>query len=283
MRRALFLVPAAGALALAVAGLRTPPVAADGTSPPHLERVAVLTSDLRQQTLDGYTVNAEGKKLNDAVSDRLIHWKQDGWAFAENRTLCSQHISVVMKATYGWTDSQYGAKVGSSWPTAEGYYNAIRDGRGFTKINTHWEWAPGDVIAMSYKDDPNSGYPGTTGHCSVLNCVGPKIQYTFSNGTTVWFRDIEIFDSTSAVHSLDTRIFLAGELGSGSAYTEWKGAGRAWMRVYVDAADNLAGYTWSMTGNKQQAPGTPSSWTYYSNNFKSEALRHVNVGRIQAP
>ncbi|MBI2920329.1 MAG: hypothetical protein HYY18_04515 [Planctomycetes bacterium] len=55
------------------------------------------------------------------------------------------------------------------------------------------------------------------------------------------------------------------------------------MRVYVDAGDNVAGYTWSMTGNKQQAPGTSASWTYYSNNFKSEAIRHLNVGRIQVP
>jgi hypothetical protein len=109
------------------------------------------------------------------------------------------------------------------------------------------------------------------------------ITYTFTNGTTVRWHDVALYDSTTSVHSMDSRIFYAGELGAGSPYTEWKGAGLGYTRWYVDADDNYLGYTWSMTGTKSQPPGTPPSWSYYSANFKSEALRHWIVGRVVVP
>lgn len=275
---------AAGALVASFVFSPAPATADGPATPPHLNWCTLLTEALREQTVAGQTTNAAGQPLNACVGDRVILWREDGNAFSENRTVCGQHVTVQLKHAYGWSDTYFRTKFGSTSPTAEKYYNDIVANMGFVRVNSLNDIAPGDIFAVSYKDDPNSNYPSTTGHCGIINSIGPVIAYTFtSNGVTIRFRDLEIFDSTSAVHSFDNRIFWAGELGPGSAYTEWTGAGRGWMRVYVDADGNYLGYTWSMTGNKSQPPGTPSSWTYYNNNFKPESLRHFAVGRVTVP
>jgi hypothetical protein len=284
MRRIAF-APAVAATVLAAAALLRPtPAQADGSTPPHLTWCASLTDTLRQQTLAGFRFDANGLKLNEYVGDRLILFVEDGAPLSENRTLCNQHVIIQLRHAYNWDDATFKAKFGSSWPTAEGLYNDVVIQRGFSRVATVLDIQPGDIFAINYHDDPNANYPTVTGHTGIINSVGPQIAYTFpSNGQTVRFRDLEVFDSTSSVHSLDNRIFQAGELGAGSAYTEWSGAGRGFMRIYVDANDNYLGYTWSMTGNKAQGPGTPPSWSYYSGNFKPESLRHWAVGRVTVP
>ena len=277
--------PGLAAALLAAVTLYSPsPASADGGTPAHLNWCSLLTDALRAQTLAGQTTNGAGLQLNACVSDKVILWKEDGNVFSENRTVCGQHVTIQLKHAYGWSDTTIKTKFGSTSPTAEKWYNDIVANQGFSRVGNVWDIAPGDIFAINYKDDPSSNYPTTTGHCGIVNSVGPIYTYTFtSNGVTIRYRDLEIFDSTSAVHSYDNRIFQAGELGAGSAYTEWTGAGRGYMRIYVDASDNYLGYTWSMTGNKAQPPGTPSSWTYYNNNFKPESLRHFAVGRVTVP
>ncbi|KAF0247007.1 MAG: hypothetical protein FD180_124 [Planctomycetota bacterium] len=284
MKRTIW-APGLAAAALAAVSLYSPaPASADGSSPAHLTWCSLLTETLRNQTLAGQTTNAAGKALNACINEKVILWVEDGNQYSENRTVCGQHVTVQLKHAYGWSDTYVKAKFGSTSPTAERYYNNIVANQGFVRINNIVDFAPGDIFAMSYKDDPNANYPTVTGHTGIINSVGPMYTYTFtSNGVTIHFRDFEIFDSTSAVHSMDNRIFQAGELGPGSPYTEWTGAGRSYMRLYVDASDNYLGYTWSMTGNKSQPPGTPPSWTYYNNNFKAEAVRHFAVGRVTVP
>ncbi|MEK7465814.1 MAG: hypothetical protein AAB074_00240 [Planctomycetota bacterium] len=253
---------------------------AAGTPPPHVTRLDTLVADLRAQTLAGLRFNGTGDTLNDHVNGHLALWKEDGNPFAENRSLCNQVVTIALKKGWGTTDAAWKAKTGYDYPSSEHFYSSIRDGKGFVRITALDDVLPGDVIALWYVDDPSSSYPSTTGHTMVVRTLAPVIVYKFpKKSTTVRFRDLEVYDSSNSGHSMDTRSFLAGELGGGSAATEWKGAGRGWMRIYVDGAGKYLGYTWSMTGTKTQPPGTPPSYTYYSKNFKSEALRHFIVGR----
>ncbi|KAF0247008.1 MAG: hypothetical protein FD180_125 [Planctomycetota bacterium] len=275
MRLAL-LFSAAAASAILAALMAT----ADGTPPPHVTRLDTLVADLRAQTLAGLRFNGTGDVLNDHVNGHLILWKEDGNPFAENRSLCNQLVTIALKTGWGTTDEAWKAKTGYNYPSSEHIYEAIRDGKGFVRITSLDGVLAGDVLAWWYIDDPSTGYPSTTGHSAVVRSLGPVVVYKFpKKSTTVRFRDLEVFDSSNSGHSMDTRSFLAGELGAGSAAAEWKGAGRGWMRIYVDAAGNYLGYTWSLTGTKTQPPGTPPSYSYYSKQFKSEALRHFIVGR----
>ena len=277
--------PGLAAAALAAATLYSPASArADGTAPTHLTWCSTLTDELRNQTLAGLTTNAAGKPLNSYLSERTILFAQDGNPFTENRTLCNQHVLIQFRHAYGWNDAAIKAKFGATWANAETLYNDIMTNKGFARVNSVFDIQPGDTFAFSYRDDPNSGYPSVTGHTGFINSIGPIYTHTFtSNGLTVRYRDLEVFDSANSGHSLDTRSFLAGQLGPGSPHTEWSGAGRGYMRIYVDANGEYLGYTWSMTGTKTQAPGTPPSWNYYNNNYKPESLRHFAVGRVTVP
>ncbi|MBI2923382.1 MAG: hypothetical protein HYY18_20180 [Planctomycetes bacterium] len=275
-----FAPAAAAAATLVLAVTPHPPARAESASPPHVARLSALAEDLRAQTLAGLTVNSTGKTLNDYASEHLVLWKEDGNPFAENRSLCNQLVTRALKTGWGTTDFSWKLKTGYDWPSSESFYQLIEDGVSFERITNLADLAPGDVAVWWYVDDPDSGYPATTGHCAVVASVGPVIVYKFpKKGPTVRFRDLLVFDSSKSPHSQDTRMFLAGELGPGSAYAEWRGAGRGWMRIYVDAAGAYLGYTWSMTGNKSQPPGTPPTWTYYSKNYKPESLRHFIAGR----
>ena len=112
---------------------------------------------------------------------------------------------------------------------------------------------------------------------------GPYVAEAVESALAQTHRDVEVIESSSGVRSRDSRSFAAGELGPDSAAVTWKGQGIGWMRIYVDEADNYLGYTWSMTGNRTQPPGTPASWTYYSANFIPESVRHFVVGRVVPP
>lgn len=272
MRLAL-LFPAAALSAALVA-------TAAGTPPPQIARLDALSADLRAQTLAGLRFNATGDVLNDHVNGHLVRWKADGNPFAENRALCNQLVTLALRTSWGTTDAAWKAKTGYDFPSSEHFYACIRDGKGFLRVAAPADILPGDVVAWTYVDDPASSYPATTGHTVVVRTLGPVITYKFpKKSLTVRFRDLEVFDSSNSGHSMDSRSFLAGELGPGSAAAEWSGAGRGWMRIYVDSKGNYAGYTWSLTGKKTDPPGTPPSYTYYSKNYKPESLRHFIAGR----
>lgn len=253
---------------------------AAGTPPPQVARLDALTADLRAQTLAGLRFNGTGDVLNEHVNGHLVRWKADGNPFAENRALCNQLVTLALKTSYGTTDAAWKAKTGYDFPSSEHFYACIRDGKGFVRMAAPADIQPGDVVAWTYVDDPASGYPSTTGHTVIVRTLGPVITYKFpGKSTTVRFRDLEVFDSSSSPHSQDTRSFLAGALGAGTPATEWSGAGRGWMRIYVDSKGKYAGYTWSLTGTKTDPPGTPPSYTYYSKSYKPESLRHFIAGR----
>lgn len=267
----------AATLAVSLAALLA---AAAGTPPPQVARLDDLSADLRAQTLAGLRFNATGDALNDYADGHLVLWKADGNPFAENRALCNQLVVRALQSSFGTSDAAWYAKTGYHWPSSEHLYQDIRDGKGFARVGKVADILPGDVVVWWYRDDPASGYPSPTGHTAIVRSMGPSITYKFpGTSTTVRFRDLEVLDSSNSGHSLDSRSFLAGELGTGSAAAEWKGAGRGWMRIYVNSKGAYQGYTWSLTGTKTEGPGTPPSYAYYTKSFKSEALRHFIAGR----
>ncbi|MCE9581698.1 MAG: hypothetical protein K8T20_04185 [Planctomycetes bacterium] len=284
MNRLAVLPALAGALlvALLVAPIRA---GADASTPAHLSWATSLADGLRNQTLAGFRTNASGSALNAfSTTEKVCLWNSEGAAFNENRTNCTYFVARQLKHAYGWSDTQFRTKTGYTWPAAENFYNCVVTGKGFTQVTCLADVQPGDIIASWYVDDPNSAYPVVTGHVMIINSITPPFSGTlaYSSLPARW-RDVEIIDSSRTVHSLDTRTFQAGELGTGSAYTEWEGCGRGWMRFYVDASDNYLGYTWSMTGNKTSPPGTPAALSYYTGNFKPESVRHLAIGRVQVP
>lgn len=184
---------------------------------------------------------------NDNISNSYLNW--DGSAAWTN---CSTFATILLKHTYGWTDADFSFWWQTTSPSAAKYHDLIQEGNRFTQIFDRSQIQAGDFIAMKYPTVSPSGH--------VMLVAGDVALRTASNpifaGTTQY--EIPVIDSTSSYHGTgDTRHPTQG--GGG------EGIGKGVFRIYVDANDQIVGYTWSTVNG-----------TYYD-----QSLRHLVVGRLQ--
>lgn len=124
----------------------------------------------------------------------------------------------------------------------------------FTNILYRSQILPGDVIAIKYPSGASA-----TGH--VMLVAGTPVMRTPATApvianTTQY--EAQVIDSTASYHGpADTRHPNNGGVPGG--------IGKGVFRIYVDANDQIVGYTWS----------TYSNSTYYD-----QSQRHLVIGRL---
>jgi hypothetical protein len=160
-------------------------------------------------------------------------------------TVCGTFITMLLKHTYGFTNSQFTAKTGSTSPNAAKYYDAIKAGSGFTNLTAVDAMVPGDLISIKYPSGSNA-----SGHVMMVQSVGDYKQRVSStqdflaNGgapEVAGFYDVTVIDSSATYHGkLDTRYTKPGGIGRNGVF-----------RIYVDAGSNITGYTWSTFNNSE--------------------------------
>lgn len=167
-------------------------------------------------------------------------------------SVCGTFVSMLMKHTYNWTDSQYRAKTGSTSPNAAKYYEAVTTRPDtFTRINSPISMASGDVIAVKYPAGAQS-----SGHVMIATAISGRnlrnvsTQSFLNNGAEAnvdGFFDITVMDSSQNVHGPDdTRASKPGGVGRNGV-----------VRMYVDINDNILGYTWTTSnGSEYRSAGT---------------------------
>lgn len=187
---------------------------------------------------------------DDGISNNsYITW--DGSAAWTN---CATFVSLLLQHSYNWSDADLKARWDSTSPTAAKYHDEIEAQHSFTQITLRSQIQAGDIMAIKY---PNGA--SATGHVMVI--ADAPVLRTATNpqvaNTTQY--EVSVIDSSSSFHgSLDTR---NPNNGGGS-----EGIGKGIFRIYVDANDQIVGYTWSTAANS----------TYYA-----QAQRHLVVGRLQ--
>lgn len=214
-------------------------------SPMHLDDATALIPILNKNT-----------NLYD--DDNISNNSYVNWDGSAAWTNCSTFASVLLKHTYGWTDSDFYGWWQSVSPGAAKYHDLIQAGNRFTQILGRSQIQAGDFIAIKYPAGSDS-----TGH--VMLVAGNVTLRTASNpivaGTAQY--EIPVIDSSSSYHgSGDTRHPTQG--GGG------EGIGKGVFRIYVDANDQIVGYTWSTANG-----------TYYDQSAPAATLRHLVVGRLQ--
>ncbi|MCC6552033.1 MAG: hypothetical protein IT372_03295 [Polyangiaceae bacterium] len=188
------------------------------------------------------------------TSPSYVHWAGVAGATQyENRTLCTQFLTIVLKQAHGYTDTEFRDWFGSTSPNSAMYHDTIVAEDGFLRITAAPDIDAGDIIAIKYPAGSS-----VTGHVAIAR--GPAEARTATAplvaGTTQYA--LPVVDSSSTGHGpTDTRLLANGQ---------WHpGAGFGVMRLYADANGQIVGYTWST-----------STGSYYYD----LSTRHIVVGRL---
>jgi hypothetical protein len=191
---------------------------------------------------------------DDLSGNSYVNW--DGSAAWTN---CSTFVSILLKHTYNWTDSDFSTWWQTTSPNAAKYHDLIQAGDRFTQIFYRSQVQAGDFIAIKYPGDPDTA----SGHMMLV--AGAITARTATNpvvaGTTQY--EVPVIDSSSSYHgTTDTRHPTQGGAG--------EGIGKGVFRIYVNASDQVVGYTWSTANG-----------TYYDQAAPASTLRHLVFGRLQ--
>lgn len=166
-----------------------------------------------------------------------------------NQSKCSSFVTLMMQQGRGLSDQDiidwFTPIRPTTSPYAHEYYAAVIEHLHYDQITSIPSIARGDLIAIIYGD--GSGDP--TGHTAFVNAL-PAVMSApakpLLSGTTQYV--VEVVDSTSALHTDDTRPASGG-------------AGRGTMRLYADGAGQLIGYAWSRNnGTLYKTDGTSVSY-----------------------
>ncbi len=158
-----------------------------------------------------------------------LRWKgENGYTYSENRSLCASFTSMLLRHAFNKTENDFSAKLGSTSPYAEDYYGFLSTGvtgwfsAGFLNAS---QISIGDIIAIRYDDNSNS-----SGH--VMTIASTPV-YSNRNNTQL-NADLTVYDSSSSIHSTDTR-------SNGN-----QGAGRGTFRLIVHkTTKEVEAYSWS--------------------------------------
>jgi 3D (Asp-Asp-Asp) domain-containing protein len=150
-----------------------------------------------------------------------------------NQTKCSSFVTQMMKQGRSLSNQDiidwFAPIRSTASPYAHEYYYAVVQNLHYSTVTSVPEIARGDLIAIIYGD--GTGDP--TGHTAFVNTLPTPMSVPAKPvlaGTTQYV--VEVVDSTSVLHSDDTRAATGG-------------AGRGTLRLYADGTGLLLGYAWS--------------------------------------
>ncbi len=173
--------------------------------------------------------------------------------YAANYTTCAPFVTHLLKETYGWDWKQTsipdllapGTFVAKASPKSYLYVSAIKNLVGFQSQATKLlDVLPGDIAArwevgtdeghtmvvVSVNSASAKAYPATSTDANFVSDLAGSTYY-----------EVTVLDSSSTGHSNDTRLITYGGTTDLSG-----GVGRGTIGVFVNAAGNVIGHTWSL-------------------------------------
>lgn len=210
-----------------------------------------------------------------------VHWGDSPTAPKQyaNISDCSFFVAATLKRGLAVTDSQLnewlcpdGCQIGR--PQARHFFDAIVQGRRFTKVKQVSSIQRGDLAAINYLDSNTN-----TGHVLWM-ASSPNLECS-SCSPQSWL--VNVIDSSSAVHGhSDTRLSNVScsgndqcdELSGASCSLQtnkcvWTGIGRGVLRLFSTPDDRLIGYAWSDLASSERFM-----------NADSPRRRNIVIGRL---
>jgi hypothetical protein len=143
-------------LCLAALGAGTPGIA--GNAGTAAQRTAHLDWGLR--------LIREVTPATNAYASRptVVTWAGvDGAAESCNRSVCSSLVAHLLMQAHGYRKADFKRWMGTTFPQAQDFHDAIAAAHGFTRIDAVSRIRPGDIVAIKY---PPGSHP--TGHVLVV-------------------------------------------------------------------------------------------------------------------
>jgi len=175
-----------------------------------------------------------------------IAWKGAGSDESYAYTDCSGFLNGLFQHVYGFDATVLAKWLGvdarKTGPTANRYYWAIMEQRGFQRIARIDDIRPGDIMAISYPGDKRN-----TGHVMLVRAVPEKMDPAVPRVEKTEQWKVSVMDSTVSPHGRqDTRCRSNGFCRSG--------VGSGEIRLYVNDAGEIEGYAWSMVPKSKFIP-----------------------------
>jgi hypothetical protein len=158
-----------------------------------------------------------------------------GSSETRNRSVCSSLVARLMMQAYGYDRADFKRWMGTTFPQAQDFHDAIVAEKGFQRITRIARIAPGDILAVKY---PPGSHP--TGHVMlVVEAPQPRRATPPELAGTQQY-EVLIIDSSRSGHGpADSRHYAKGKYHSG--------VGEGMLRLYAGADGAIAGYSWSTT------------------------------------
>ena len=236
-------------LIAAVASLAGAVTNVQGKVPLHVRMGNHLIDGIMGQAVNGVVTDVNGVKTNryGGVNGQYYLTFPDPAveeSVFSNYSRCAPFVTMLLKTSYGWVPA---TQIGSS-PDAKEYYTSIRDSAySFGKRTNFSSWKIGDLLASGYYDGSND-----TGHVMVVLSVKLVSEDTVTKTREY---DVLVMDSSSGIHSRDTRT-LCPQLNQG-------GVGRGTIKIKT-VDDVIKQWAWSRGAAYYPEAGRPIVLGYFN-------------------
>lgn len=230
-------------------------------------------------------LNRYGGSWNSASDPSYIRFlNQAAGVLPSNNTKCAPLVTHLLKTVYNWNWSAYSfydpvlkiTKTSAS-PAPYQYIALLKAGKGFASQVTRLDQAlPGDIllwwnigtdasdhamIIVSVDTASAKAYP------SHLAGANPALA-----GTTYYA--VEVLDSSSGVHTADTRMVPVN-----GVETQIAGIGTGTIGILVNANSEIVGTTWSLPTSDYTAQ--PAAWLNgLHSRLKLQTATEAAIGRL---
>lgn len=269
-------------------------VAAFAAQPQHLAKGLQLADEIGAAQdvgvftdASGVSLNRYGGSWNSASDPSFIRFADlPAGVLPGNNTKCAPLVTHLLKSAYNWSwyshtfvDPILNTSKKSSSPAPYQYIALLKQGKGFAAQVTRLDQAlPGDILLWwKIGSDEND-------HAMIIVNVDLQSGKAYPSdlagadatlaGTTYY--EVEVLDSSSGVHSADTRIVSVNGVD-----TQIAGIGTGKIGILVNAAFGIVGHTWSLP-NSDYATNQAAWLNGLHSRLKLQTAVETVIGRLPA-
>ena len=245
-----------------------------------LEQIEACHAEGIFEDTEGVEINRRGGSWGSNSNPAMIRFADlDNLILPANNTKGTTLVSLLLKEAYGhsWRDYTFfdtkaNANKKTSSPSSTRYVDLIEQQLGFSaQINHLTDAQPGDIISIRYLSS-------WSGHTMMINAIDwqKAVEYPADHSDVdpewagTWFIPVQVLDSTSSPHSMDTR-----EVGN----QEFEGIGTGTIGVLMNENCDIVGHTWSLPS--ADAEDDPDHWiSQFHSRIKPQTERKMVIGRF---
>ncbi len=203
-----------------------------------------------------------------------------------NNTKCAPLVTHLLKTAYNWSWYSYtfvdpilNTSKKSSSPAPYQYIALLKQGKGFASQVTRLDQAlPGDILLWWKIGSDENDHAMIIVNVDLQSGKAYPAELEGADATLAGtaYYEVEVLDSSSGVHSADTRIVSVNGVD-----TQIAGVGTGKIGILVDANFAIVGHTWSLP-NSDYATNQAAWLNGLHSRLKRQTSVEAVIGRLPA-